>query len=517
MTLVAPETAAALPGDPPTPPAPPSVESTIAAMQAKPRYAHSLWGVEVRDLATGEVLIARNSQQLYVPGSIFKTFSTANVLHRRGRDSRFRTPVHRLGRVRGGTLHGDLALVAGGDFSFGLRDRPNGTLGFNSFPQIDHNYAYTGLPGPALLPHSHPLAGVADLARQVRKAGIRRVAGNVVVDDRLFRSTDQWPDGLISPIWVNENVLDMRAFPTRPGRRAKVRWRPHTPLWRVVNRVRTGNAGASPGLDVAQTGPGEVTLSGTVPAGKPPVLQIFQIPDPAAFARSAFISALRRHGVVVAARATGANPRRLLPRRFSYPRATRLAQRVSPPLSQYTKVVLKVSYNRGADLMLCLAAAKLGRRSCDAGLVSELRNNAALGAPGTTTFAFDGAGSDDRSRTTPSDMTAFLRAVASQPYGAALRDGLPIVGVDGTLAGVGKGTPYAGKIQAKTGNRVYFLTANAPGLAGGQAHVGYIQAASGRQLVFADLISNTPLAEPLEITQLDADMAAIEGAIQQAY
>ena len=47
----------------------------IAAVQAKPAYRHSLWGIEVRDLATGQVLIARNSQQLYVPGSIFKTFS----------------------------------------------------------------------------------------------------------------------------------------------------------------------------------------------------------------------------------------------------------------------------------------------------------------------------------------------------------------------------------------------------------------------------------------------------------
>jgi serine-type D-Ala-D-Ala carboxypeptidase/endopeptidase (penicillin-binding protein 4) len=517
LALAVPGAARALPTDPPTPATPPSVARTIAAVQAKPAYRHSLWGIEVRDLATGQVLIARNSQQLYVPGSIFKTFSVANVLHHLGIRHRFRTPVHRLGTVRNGTLRGNLALVASGDFSFGLRDRKNGTLGFNSFPQIDHNYADTGLPGPTLLPHSHPLAGVNDLARQVRRSGIRRVRGNVVVDGRMFQPATQWPDGLISPMWLNENVLDMRGFPTRPGRRAKLRWRPHTAQWRVINRVRTGRRGAAPGLQVAQTRPGVVTLRGTVPAGKGPVLQIFQIPNPDAFARAAFIAALRRHGVEVSASARSANPAWLLPRRFAYPRSTRVAQHVSPPLEQYTKVILKVSYNRGADLLLCLAAARLGSRNCEAGLRAELRNNAALGVPNSSTFAFDGAGSDDRSRTSPADMTQLLRAVTSRPYGAALRRGLPIVGVDGTLATVGKGKPFAGKIQAKTGNRLAFVSSRLPGLLGGDTHVGYITAASGRQLVYADLLSNTPLAQPSDVGDVEADLTAIEGAIQQAY
>jgi hypothetical protein len=38
--------------------------------------------------------------------------------------------------------------------------------------------------------------------------------------------------------------------------------------------------------------------------------------------------------------------------------------------------------------------------------------------PTANTFTFDGTGSDDRGRTTPSDMTTFLYGVAHQPYGA---------------------------------------------------------------------------------------------------
>jgi D-alanyl-D-alanine carboxypeptidase/D-alanyl-D-alanine-endopeptidase (penicillin-binding protein 4) len=259
-----------------------------------------------------------------------------------------------------------------------------------------------------------------------------------------------------------------------------------------------------------------VRISGRVPAGGGSVLDIFQIPDPASFARTAFVEALRRNGVAVSATPTGSNPERLLPRPRSYRAAARVAERVSPPLSEFTKVILKVSYNRGADLMVCLVAAKVGRRNCEDGLVSEIRNNTMLGAPPTDTLPFDGAGSDDRDRTSPTAMTSFLSAVSGRPYGAALRAGLPVLGVDGTLATVGKGTPAAGKIQAKTGTRVGFISGGI-GIAGAETHVGYINAASGRTLVFADLIRDIPLSQPTGITGIDQDLGAIEAAIQQAY
>jgi D-alanyl-D-alanine carboxypeptidase/D-alanyl-D-alanine-endopeptidase (penicillin-binding protein 4) len=497
-------------------PVPPAVAATIQGVQAKPAYARSTWGLSVVDLATGEVLISQNPDKLFTPGSIMKTYMSADTLHHYGPDHRFRTPVFRTGPVRAGRLAGDLVLVASGDTSMGLRDRPDGTLGFNSTPEIDHNYATTGLPGPTLVPDSHPLSGLNRLARQVRDAGIRGVGGDVVIDDRLFETESGWPDGLISPIWINENVIDITSKPTRPGRRAQVSYRPTTSAFRVQARVTTGAKDSDPSLTVEQTGPGTVRIAGSVPAGGGPVLQIFQIPDPAAFARTAFIDALRRSGVAVGAPATGANPARRLPRRGSYRARDRVALRVSPQLSQYTNVILKVSYNRGADLLACLAAVKAGSRNCTDGLASQVANNRRLGVPQDSTFPFDGAGSNDADRTAPGAMTTFLRNVAGQSYGKALHDGLPILGVDGTLRASGKGSPAAGKIQAKTGNRVAFVE-EGDGLAGAQAHVGYIDAASGRRLVFADLLRDLPLAAPTDFLAADADQTSIETAIQQSY
>jgi serine-type D-Ala-D-Ala carboxypeptidase/endopeptidase (penicillin-binding protein 4) len=181
-------------------------------------------------------------------------------------------------------------------------------------------------------------------------------------------------------------------------------------------------------------------------------------------------------------------------------------------------VILKVSANRGADLLVCLVAVKHGQRDCPDGLAFLQSNAARLGSPADVTFAVDGGGSDDRDRINPLAITTFLRNLLRQPYGSALRAALPIVGVDGSLATLGKGTPSVGRIQAKPGNRVGFTTATL-GIAGASNLVGYIEAKSGRTLVFANLINNIPLTGAVipEVFSIFDDQQLINDAFQQAY
>lgn len=217
---------AADPLSPTTTPVPPSVANTIAQVEAKARCMHSTWGLLVADANTGQVLVSQNAEKLFTPGSTLKLYSAAAVLHDYGAGYRFRTPVFRSGSVRRGVLSGNLVLVGSGDFSFGLHDRPNGTQAY-TFPQLDHSDA-DGAPSPTLVPHSNPLAGVEQLARQMRAAGIRKVDGNVVIDDRLFNTYAGWPDGVMSPVGINENFLDITATPTRRGQAARISYRPRT-------------------------------------------------------------------------------------------------------------------------------------------------------------------------------------------------------------------------------------------------------------------------------------------------
>ncbi len=499
------------------PAVPPSVQRVLSSVIDQPVYDHSIWGYQVADAATGEVLLEHNPDKLFVTGSILKLYASATALDVLGADHRFRTPVYRRGRLADGKLSGDLVLVASGDFSFGLRDRRDGTLAFNSAPEVDHNYADTGLPGAALVPGSDPLAGVRDLAAQVRAAGIRRVTGDVVIDDRLFRTFDGWPDGLMSPMWINENVIDITTKPTRAGRPAAVDWRPKVAGTRVVSQVRTV-AGEGEPLVVDRPRPGVVRIRGAIGAGSDPVVSISHIPDPAAFARTAFIEALRRAGVRVDAKVTGANPRRLLPRARSYPAATRVAQRVSPPLSEYVKVVLKISYNRGADDLVCVVAAAKGSRSCLDGLRTELATIRRLGVGPSTTILFDGAGSSEYDRSTPRDFVTFLRQAAAAPWGGALVGGLPVLGVDGTFATNQRGTPAAGHVFVKSGTRAQMAPTDTQGIMSALTQAGYIDAASGRRLVYSLWVRDVPLSADFhEFQAADIDQGRIAAAFQEGY
>lgn len=498
------------------PAVPPGIQSVIDSVQAKPLYGYSTFGLLVADQNTGEVLIEQNADLPFVPGSTIKAFTASAVLAQYGADYRFNTPVFARGKLRQGKLNGNLVLVGSGDFSLGMRDLAKGGMGYNSTPEVDHNYGDIGVPGPAILPGSKPLRGINALAKQVRASGIRRVAGDVVIDDRLFKTFTDWPDGKISPVWLNENVIDAEARPSAIGKPAKLDWRPKTPMYRVVNRTRTTKAGSPSTLTLSEPKNGKLILSGNLPADSGSVLNISQVTNPAAFMRSAFIAALKRQGVKVSAKTLGPNPRKLLPGKRVMTSGKRVAVYRSQPLSEFTKVVLKLSYNRGADLLACLLAVKRGSDDCFEGLTSILENDAKLGLPDKSVLPFDGAGSDDADRITPRAAIGLLSGVLGQPYGGAFYDALPILGVDGTFRETGLNSPAKGKVRAKSGTRIAFVD-DSTGLVGVEARIGYMEAKSGRKLIFADLIRDTPISSMDEVKVMGTDMTVVETAIQQGY
>jgi D-alanyl-D-alanine carboxypeptidase/D-alanyl-D-alanine-endopeptidase (penicillin-binding protein 4) len=84
-------------------------------------------------------------------------------------------------------------------------------------------------------------------------------------------------------------------------------------------------------------------------------------------------------------------------------------------------------------------------------------------------------------RLSPRGTVTFLRWAAAQPWGAAWRTGLPVAGVDGTLARRFKGGSLENKLFAKTGS----LNATT-------ALSGYLVAKSGRVLTFSAFANDIP-------------------------
>jgi D-alanyl-D-alanine carboxypeptidase/D-alanyl-D-alanine-endopeptidase (penicillin-binding protein 4) len=493
----------------------PGLTATLAEIENQPKYQASDWGYSVLDQETGEVLAAQNADHLFDPGSTMKTYAVSTALRLYGSDYRFRTPVYRAGDVTDGSLDGNLVLFGSGDLCLGLREQPDGTLYYENLPDLDQSYATLGIPG-AVEPPGNPLAGLDQLASMIRDSGITRVTGDVVVDDRLFTPYDGFPDGLISPIWVNENLIDALVTPgTAAGEPTSVSWRPVTASYTLDNQVTTAAANETTSLSMQEPSPGRLVVTGQMAAGSKPVLVVIEVRDPAAFARTAFIEALERAGVTVTAAPTGPNPAALLPAKDSYQPADKVAEHVSATLAQYVNLIMKVSYNRGADLMTCLSAVKAGSTDAEQGLVEEVNTFTGLGVPKTSVFPMDGAGSDDQGRSSPAALATFYRAATQTPYAQALFDSLPVLGKSGTMANVLPDSPAAGHAQVKTGNRVVGTPAGQM-IVLGNSLAGYIQAKSGRQLTFMIAVGNVPISSVAEFLQVTDDQARMVAAIQQA-
>jgi D-alanyl-D-alanine carboxypeptidase/D-alanyl-D-alanine-endopeptidase (penicillin-binding protein 4) len=168
---------------------------SIRAIMEKPRYSEATWALRVVDLKSGAVVYDLNSQGKLLTGSVRKLYSVGAALNELGPDYRLKTPVYRRGELdASGVLKGDLILVAKGD----------GTIAITDFDHCDAN----GL-GSAILTAPDPLAGLNKLAAQVAASGITKVSGDVIIDDRLFKSFGvPNQDLLIAPIIINDNRID---------------------------------------------------------------------------------------------------------------------------------------------------------------------------------------------------------------------------------------------------------------------------------------------------------------------
>jgi D-alanyl-D-alanine carboxypeptidase/D-alanyl-D-alanine-endopeptidase (penicillin-binding protein 4) len=469
----------------------------IEAVTGKPEYRESRWGILVSDLQSGDTVYERDADRLYAPASVTKLYSCGAALVAVGARHTFETPVYARGEISRGRLRGDLVLVAQGDLCLGGRTDAQGRLAFRD---VDHIYAGF-LAGKAALTDTDPLAGLAALAQQVKSAGIDRIEGEILIDDRLFahaQGSGSGP-GLLTPIIVNDNLVDVTLTPAdTAGQPAVAVLRPQTPWVQVDVQVETVSRGRGR-VRVEHVGPQRWVIRGRLPAGGKPMVCTCHVDDPAGFARALFIDCLRRAGVFVAASALQA-PEAPLPEKESYARLKRVAAYTSPPLSEYLKVTLKVSHNLYAGTLPLLLAVKEGKRTLAEGMRVQRKVLADLGVDVAGISLESGAGGGNGDRVTPRATVQLLRALAKRPDSATFKAALPVLGVDGTLADVlPADSPARGKAWAKTGTYGDSDLLNDRVLLRSKALAGVVTTRSGRELAFAIFVNEVPQPPGLDV------------------
>ena len=511
-----------------------ALDARIQEIMRRPEFRNARWGVKFYSPDTKQVIYSLNSDQLFQPASAMKVFVAGTAFSALGPDYRFHTPVYRTGPVEEGVLKGDLVLVAGGDLLLGGRVQPDGTL---ALPEQDHTYDMS----PDAVPVSEdPFRSVKEIAEQIAAHGIKRVEGRVLVDASLFREAKGEGGGTgkvtVSPMMMNDNLVDVIVKPgSREGEPGTLRISPETTYVKVINMTKTTAASEAPAGGMRRMGPGvlrfiedetnadgghTVTLTGNIPLGSRPVLCAYRVPEPARFAEMVLAEALRARGIAAKVDLL-AEPGFQALSKFYTPEH-RVAELVSPPLSDEVKPMLKLSSNPHTLQFPYLVGAIAGHDKESAQktgkeLQQKLFEKAGVDPAGTKPGSELGG-----DKYSADAFIQFLTYMAQQPYYPKYLRALPIMGKDGSLAKVQVNSPAAGHVFAKTGTafgtRLPAKDADSAknGIRIAKALAGYLELPDGRFIVFAEFLAMEDQRDFKGLEPFDQVMGEIASAVYES-
>lgn len=346
----------------------------------------------------GGVVVNEAESRQVTPASTMKVVTSATALSLIDPGTRFTTEVRSAAAPSGGTLAGDLWLVGGGDPLLETAD-----------------YTATQEHAP------ENATSVEKLADQVVAAGIRKITGSIVGDDRRYddvRTVATWKRayltsgevGPLSALSINDN------FTTRNARDQRT-------------------ASSNPPADAAKE----------------------------------FANVLASKGVEVLGEPRGASAG---DKTAAEAAPTLVTSIESLPIEQVVAETLVWSDNTAAEMLLKEAGFRSSKKGSSEAGIAAVRKYL-NGFTAAHYAAVDGSGLDRSDEVTCGLLVDVLTA---QPVGGTLEAGLPVMGKTGTLRKRLRGDDAEGHVRAKTGslNGVSSLAGFADTRNGGRAVFAFV-------------------------------------------
>lgn len=426
-------------------------------MAAAPSPAQEEWprplrlsGVEQQaayaiDLASGEVVYDYHGSERLTPASVTKVLTTAAALAYKAPDFRIRT---RIGYVADSAL-----LVVHGAFD----------------PTTDSRFF-----------NKHQLAHTCDtLARQLKKMGAEHIKALVFdLSKGMFApycSKRTWEDmgnyygaaptalmcddNAVNVYFTSPKTLDK---PTRIDSIA-----PDMGGRSILNHVRSYKGSAD--LCNIYLAGDLWYATGCIPAGKRAFAVRGAMPDPEQHYMDKLTAMLRRRGVTI--------DRTRVERGRADRADTAIISVWSPQLKDIVKTTNLFSVNLFADALpmaLSPGQAHMTWSGAAAWVRSFWSKRLAF-----TPCIYDGSGLSPFGAISPAELASVLAFMARSPVSFEWKNSLPVMGQTGTLRTLGRGTPLAGKVRAKSGT-----------LSGVVSYAGYIPTTDGRELAFAIIVNH---------------------------
>jgi D-alanyl-D-alanine carboxypeptidase/D-alanyl-D-alanine-endopeptidase (penicillin-binding protein 4) len=422
------------------------------AVQALATDAHLLdaqIGIAVLDVATNKLLASSNEHLPLNPASNAKLFTAAASLALMHADHRFETVL--LGSAHDAEVTGNLVLRGHGDPSLTTAD-------------------------------------LFAMAEDLHGQGIRRVTGDIIVDQRNFdeqttppafeQKPSEWAAfrAPVSAVALNENTITLTVRPGAPGEAAHASFDPPG-FVDADGSVMTGDDGADTvGLELIPAGQKmSAKLSGKIGSDSRYARYTRRVEDPTLLAGFALKAMLEQVGIKVQGDVK-AGPGKA---------TSLLAKHQSRPLSDLLYELGKQSDNFYAEMIFKSISGETksrpARSADSATLVLDWVNKAGAGDNGLVIK--NGSGLYDANRVTPFSVVELLRAAwidsTIQPEFVSQ---LSIGGVDGTLHKRFHDLRARRVVRAKTGTLDDVIALS-----------GYVEGAPGKSpLAFSILVNHAP-------------------------
>ena len=436
---------------------------------AVPALREARFSVLVVDRETGRELFARDPDRPLVPASNLKVLTGIAALAAFGPTHRFSTEVLAPGEPDGDGAVDALFIRGGGD--------------------------------PALTSEQW-----WRLAADLRIRGLRKVRGDLFMDDTLFdgeRWHSSWGEVTSRAYYAAVGALSANygAFfvavtaASDPGGPVRVSVDPPIPYLRVVNRARTGTAGSPESIGVERELGGDfetIVVTGSAPAGSEPLEFWRSVARPARYAGAVLRMQLEANGIAVEG---GVRLARVPDTAVSLYRFD------GKPLAEVTRLFLKNSNNFIAESLVksmgVRSAGEASPGSWKQGISAQTRQLESLGLDTAGLRQVDGSGLSYQNRVPARLLVNALRlADASFEIGPEFGAALPIAAADGTLER--RADAALGRVRAKTG-----LLTRVTGLS------GFAKVAEGREVVFSVLANGYRGSDKEAMSALDGFAAAL--------
>lgn len=396
----------------------PDIEAAVRALVADRTVREAQIGVVVTDVESGAVLAQANEHLALNPASNAKLYTAAAALAILHGSHRYQTTLS--GTIKSGAVTGNLVLRGHGDPSLETKD-------------------------------------LWALAQDLRTHGVRRVEGDILVDQKFFdelttppayeQQPNEWAyfRAPVSAVAVNENTVTLSVRPAAAGSPALVSFDPPG-FVEVTGTIKTGDDGAdSVVLELSPAGRRlAAKVSGAVGAGAKLVRYTRRVEDPQLLAGYALKAVLEESGIKVSGEVKlGPGTKQPV-----------IAKHDSEPLSALLYALGKNSDNFYAEMIFKSLGSegkgRPGKAADSAELVTQWLEKNGLSDKGVVVK--NGSGLFDANRTTAHSVSRLLRHAWQDPtlrseYVAQLAIG----GVDGTLHKRFPQTRAHRAVRAKTG------------------------------------------------------------------